>query len=256
MRPPGQVAGEYPAASPRAKSTGPAALRLLSLLALCVTHGCGFASKGHNISGVRLYQEGQDHMALRRFQQAIQSDPWNADAYYNIAAVYHRTADKQQSEVDYQRAENYYRQTLDRNPQHVAAYRGLAVLLARQRRSEEAFHLLEGWASRSPTSAAPRIELARLYEEIGKDEVAKELLLESLAFEPDNARALAALGHLREETGDTVQAAANYQRSLAANPFQPRLSQRLASLQTSSSAPAPNRSPGTRIVTTIPPRLR
>ena len=47
---------------------------------------------------------------------------------------------------------------------------------------------------------------------------AQRELIEAVTIDPHNARALAALGRLREESGDTTQALTNYQRSLANQP--------------------------------------
>jgi tetratricopeptide (TPR) repeat protein len=103
-------------------------------------------------------------------------------------------------------------------------------LLAQQSRSDEAFRLLEDWVARAPRSSDPKIELARLTEEFGDGEAAKHYLFDALQIEPRNARALAALGRLREDEGDMAQALANYQRSLESNPHQPELARRMTNL--------------------------
>jgi len=121
------------------------------------------------------------------------------------------------------------------------------VLLVEQGRAPDAFKLLEGWTARSPSLAAPRIELARLHEETGNRDAARAHLIEAVTVEPTNARALAALGKLREDTGETAQALANYQRSLQLDPNQPQLAARVAALSTPVMVTPPG---GTRVVTT------
>jgi Flp pilus assembly protein TadD len=108
---------------------------------------------------------------------------------------------------------------------------------------------MEGWAARSPFLAAPKIELARLYEESGNKEAAKHQLVEAVTVDPTNARALAALGKLREDGGETAQALANYQRSLQLDPNQPQLAARVASLSTPVFSAPPTTAPDTRMVT-------
>ncbi len=149
---------------------------------------------------------------------------------------------------DLQQAESYYHQCLDYNPDHQNCYRALAVLLVEEGRSADAFKLVENWTARNPGSAAPRIELARLYEESGNRDQAKTQLIDAVAIDPNNSVALAALGKLREESGETAQAVANYQRSLASNPSQPALAARVAAL-TTPAAPAFTPPGGTRVVT-------
>ena len=206
-----------------------------SLVALA---GCQLAAKGQNAEGVRLFEQAYYQGALTRFQQAVQTDPQNADGYYNLARTYQQLGKANQNKAELDQAESLYNQCLDRNHDHQDCHRGLAVLLRDQGRTPEAFRLLEGWSERSPTLAGPKIELARLHEEAGNRDAAKQQLVEAVAADPNNAKALAALGKLREETGNAVQALSDYQRSLAINRFQPQVAARVAALQTAL-APAP-----------------
>jgi Tfp pilus assembly protein PilF len=105
---------------------------------------------------------------------------------------------------------------------------------------------MEGWAARNPSAAAPKIELARLYEEAGNRDAAKNQLIEAVTVDPANPRALAALGKLREDAGETMQALANYQRSLQLDPNQPQLAQRVTALSTPLMVTPPG---GSRVVT-------
>lgn len=201
--------------------------------------GCGgFAARGLNAEGVRLFQQGQYQPALAQFQQAISQDPGNADAYYNMAATYHRVGKVQGQQQALAQAESLYNQCLARDPAHRDCYRGLAVLLVEQNRSSDAFRLMETWVARQPASAEPRIELARLLGEFGNLKSAEENLASALALDPDNARAWAALGKIREDLGDRNQALTNYQRSLALNRFQPEVAARLSGLQSAGPAAA------------------
>ena len=88
---------------------------------------------------------------LKQFQEATYADPNNADAYYNLAATYHRIGKVEHRQADLDQAETYYNLCLDRNDNHTDCYRGLAVLLAEQGRNDEAFRLVEGWVQRQPT---------------------------------------------------------------------------------------------------------
>jgi tetratricopeptide (TPR) repeat protein len=226
------------------------ALELAAALCLLATVGCGMMASGQNSEGVRLFQQGNYDAAAQRFRQAMQTEPNNPDSYYNLAAYYHRQGKLQSRGVDLAQAESYYKQCLDHNPNHLECRRGLAVLLVEQGRSEEAFKMMEDWETENPGLAAPKVELARMFEEFGDKEAAKQHLTAALAIAPDDPRALAALGKLREESGDMNQALANYQRSLAVNRFQPELAQRVNSMQASGVSSAASYIPagGTRVV--------
>lgn len=207
------------------------ALPVAALILTCVA-GCGsFAAQGKNAEGVRMFEQARYEEALDQFHEAVNDDPKDADSYYNLASTHHRLGVLNSSEEDLKRAEQYYYMCHDRDPDHQECFRGRAVMLIEQGSSDEAFRLIEAWADSQPMLAEPKIELARLYEEFGDPEQAKAQLLEALAVDHENSRALAALGKLREETGDRVQALADYQRSLWHDRFQPEVAARVSALK-------------------------
>jgi tetratricopeptide (TPR) repeat protein len=117
------------------------------------------------------------------------------------------------------------------------------VLLTETGRVDKAFALLRGWTTRSPQNADARVELARLYEEYGDSRSAETALNEALALNSRNWRAHAALGRLKEQSGDLPQALQNYQMAYSINRFQPELQQRIATLQTRVSPTQPAANP-------------
>lgn len=209
-------------------------VRLAVLCALAavgaLNAGCRMVANQQNTDGVKYFQQGQLQPAMQRFQQALQSDPKNPDAYYNLAAVYHRQGSLANDSNMLRQAEELYNRSLDYNPNHVEAHRGLAVLLVETKRPDAAFRLMNNWAQQNPRSSDARVELARLYEEFGDTNSAEGILQVALQTDVNNPRALAALGRIKETKGETAQAIANYQRSLQLNNQQPQLSERIASL--------------------------
>ena len=195
-----------------------------------VTSGCRLTADGRNLQGVRLFQQAQYQQALNEFQQAIASNPTNADAYYNLASTYHRLASVQNDSTLRAQAEELYNRCLDIDGNHVECHRGLAVLLAQTGRTDRSLALLKNWVVRSPNNADARIELARLYDEFGQDDNAKIELHEAIKRDVNNDRAWAALAFLNEQDGQYASALANYQRSLNIKPTQPQLAQRIVDL--------------------------
>ncbi len=230
---------------------------LLALYGLALS-GCS-TSQALNSEGVRLYQNGNYSQAAEQFQRAIASNPRSANSYYNLASALHKNGKLHNRQEDLAQAEQLYNQCLEYDANHSECYRGLAVLLTDTNRQDAAFRLLEGWAGRSPQLANPRIELARLLEETNNAPQASTRLVEALAIDPHNSRALTALGRLREAAGDPQQALANYQRSLAINRFQPAIATRVASLQAATGsvlAPVVTPPNGTRTVQQWQPNVR
>jgi tetratricopeptide (TPR) repeat protein len=206
-------------------------------------------AKARNAEGVAYYLHGHPDFALQTFQQAQAHDPINPNVYYNIARVYHHKGLERSDTAMLEQAEAYYHMCLDRDPEgaHRDCYRALSVLLVETRRSDKAFTLLNRWAATKRLLAEPKIELARLYEEHGEYDAAKERLLEAITVEPNNPQATAALGKVREHLArrlaaegrrdeqqrELTQALADYRRSLQINKQQPEVAARVAVLQSS-----------------------
>jgi len=234
-----------------------AAVWMLSSLA-----GCRMVSQGRNVDGVRYFQQGQYPVALQRFDAALTIDPRNADTYYNKAAVYHRMGLANRDQNTLTQAESLYNQCLDLNPNHVDCHRGLAVLLSETGRNDKAFALLHNWTVQSPQNAEARVELARLYEESRDPRTAELALNEALALDMRNWRAHAALGRLKEQSGDLPQALQNYQLAYSLNRFQPELQRQIAALQSrvspaqAGAAPPANTISGTRSASSAVPFRR
>ncbi len=91
---------------------------ILTVVAAMVllSSGCHWAASGQNANGARLYQQGQYTAAMQEFQKAINTDPKNADGYYNLAATTHRLAVQRNDSGLMQEAENLYNQCLDYSP--------------------------------------------------------------------------------------------------------------------------------------------
>jgi len=199
---------------------------MIAAILTCVA-GC---SMGKNGTGVALYQQGRYAEALQVFEQSKQSEPTNPDTYYNLASTYHRLGNAAKDKKMLDNAEAIYNQCLELSPNHVDCHRALAVLLVDKGQSDKAFVLLKNWAQRSPTISDARVELARLHQEFNQTKISEQYLDEALAMDPNNAKAWAAKGKLRESSGELMQAVQNYQQSLALNSLQPEFYQRIGAL--------------------------
>ncbi len=203
----------------------------LTIGAIACLSGCHqFGSMNKNGQGVSLFNQGRYAEALQYFEQAKQNDAANPDTYYNLASTYHKLGVAAKDEKMLGNAEAMYNQCLDLSPNHVDCHRGLAVLLVDKGQPDKGFTLLKNWAANNPSMAEPRIELARMNLEFNQNKIAEQYLNEALAMDPNNFRAWAFKGRLRESSGDLMQAVQNYQQSLALNATQPELYQRIGAL--------------------------
>ena len=203
---------------------------ILFLSSLSLHMGCGLTANGWNEQGVELFQTGNYPAAIERFQYALGTDETNADAYYNLASVYHRMGTKNRDSGFLQESEALYNRCLDLDTDHSDCHRGLAVLLTQTNRKQEAFDLLVNWGKDRPHLADPAVELARLYQESGDAQAAKKHLEQACSIDRNHPRAWKALAALNDSQGNTELALAQYQRSYILDNHQTELATRIASL--------------------------
>ncbi len=203
----------------------------LASVSLMLASGCNLASTGQNIQGKRHFDQGQYTQAISSFQQALQNNPRSADAWYNLGATYYYLGVQQRNADWLRQSDQFFRQALAIDPNHSDAWRSLAALTVQNGRIAEAFQLIDGWRASVPGSAEPVIELARMYREAGNVNAAKQLLVDALNLESTNARALKAMGQIREDAGEYQLALENYVRSYQSNNMQPDVAQKIAALQ-------------------------
>jgi tetratricopeptide (TPR) repeat protein len=239
------------------------ALLLIALYAAALS-GCHFTAQGQNMQGVERFKVGDYNGAAVHFQQALKTNPRNADAHYNLGALYHRYAETNRDANLMATAEREYQQALILDPNHPDARRGHTTLLTQTNRSAEAYASLKQWAEHNPNSPNPRIELARLYQLSGDKNSAEQLLAQAMQIDPNNPQAWYTIAKLREDSGDYSAAMASYQRAVQLNPTtQVAARERIIELQSrgvnasSLGTPLPANAPsGTRMVNAPGPMRR
>lgn len=201
-------------------------------IAILAASGCS-ATSGmvYNNSGKGYYARGNYAMARDDFKRAVMDDPGNPDYRHNLALAMIKTGDPQQ-------AEQVLRGNLNQvSAMHQPSYHTLSRLLVEQNRQPEAQQLLQSWTDTQPYVAQSHIEMAALSREQGNPIGAEQELQRALQVDPRNPSALAQMGQLYEDRGQTNQAAMMYQRSLASRWGQPQVHSRLASLNSRGGAP-------------------
>jgi cytochrome c-type biogenesis protein CcmH/NrfG len=207
------------------------ALLAIVVVLNCLT-GCNYNAQQRNITGRQAFETGQYNSAINEFQKALQANPRNPDAYYNLGATYYQMGKQLQNPQYIAQAEQLFRQSIALDDKHVDAHRYLAALLIESGQEKFAFDLLNTWRSRYPNSADPSIELARLYKEFGDSRQATDYLADAIRVDPRNVRALKAMGFIREQQGELQLALENYYRVLAIDNRQTDVAQAVNRVQT------------------------
>ena len=204
----------------------------LFLFYIFLISGCqAMNAETHNAQGVTYLEQKKYDLALAEFEGARLQMPEAPNAYYNIGSTYHKIGLETKDPKMYSMAEQYYNICLTKDANHVNCHRGLAVLMVETARTDNAIALLKSWESQRPNDANPKIEIARLHQELGHNDEASQYLTAAIATDPGNIRACNALGMLRETAGDNEQALSLYKTSIAKNPDQADISSRIAAIE-------------------------
>jgi len=195
---------------------------------VCCLGGCASTAEEraqtYSQDGLYLFQGGDYARARDSFQAALTLKPQDPGLLYNLGQCYDRLGDAPQ-------AERLYQECLQRAPGHAPSHHALAVLLVHARRQPEATQLIAGWMAREPRRATPYAEDGWLWHQAGDLPKAQARLQQALALDPHDTRALTELALLYEGMHRPDRAIVLYERALEADPNQPEVVQRLASLR-------------------------
>ncbi|MFQ3650121.1 MAG: tetratricopeptide repeat protein [Gemmataceae bacterium] len=174
--------------------------------------------------GIKAYRRGGYREARQHFEAALQLRPNDADLLYNLG----RTAEQLNQ---LQEAEELYRQAIVEHPDHAAARHARTQLLTRTGRREQAELEVQAWLVDRPQSAAAYAEDGWLRLQDGDIDKARGRFQQALDRDPKNIRALNELGRIYERLDYPGRAADLYRRSLAHQPDQPEIRERLNALE-------------------------
>ncbi len=174
----------------------------------------------YDADGVLLFQHGDYRSARESFQAALALKPDDPGLLYNVGQCYDR-----QGAPD--KAEHFYNDCLQRDPNHVACRHSLAVLLVHERREADAVRLVEDWLGREPKKAEPYVLDGWLWHQKGDLPRAKTRYEQALEIDPHNVHALTELAGIYEEMQRPDRALVLYERILQIEPKDPEITQRL-----------------------------
>ena len=192
------------------------------------------SATARNAAGVECFSAGRYDDAIAYFQESLEDNPSNAEAYYNLGSAYQRKATETGDTVLLGQAEDAYWTALENNPSSetiVCCYRGLATSAMARGDGAGALQTLEAWRDRNPDSIEPKLEIAYLLEAQQKDSEAYDVLKQVAAEAPNDYRAYYKMGVLAERAGDLTDAMENAETAHKLNPSDALVSQRMNSLE-------------------------
>ena len=161
--------------------------------------------------GLKALDAGKYEAAADAFQKALQADPGDYAAHFNLALAYgflHRDAEGIAE----------YRKTLQLKPGLYEADLNGAILLLRQKDFAGALPLLQDAASQKPKEFRPRFYVAEAQMQTGALEQAADSYRAALAIDPKSAGAELGLGRALARQGNLADAAPHYRQAAEADP--------------------------------------
>jgi len=217
------TSGLRPAAS-RPVSLSPCLLVSLSLLLLA---GCADTNQERlqllSEDGVFLFKKGDYDNARQSFEAALKIQPDDQALMYNVGQCYDRVGNAE-------KAEKVYKDLLGAYPNHAPCRHALAVLLFRQGRRKEADDMVDGWLASQPRRADAYVEDGWRLRQDGDLLQAQARLQQALNLEPQNVRALVEMAILYEVLGRPSRALDLYDRALKLDPQQPEVAEHAGQL--------------------------
>ncbi len=186
--------------------------------------------RDYNEDALLLFRQGNYRDARESFQAALDLKPGDPALMYDIGECYDRLGDAV-------KAEHFYQECLQRSPNHEACRHALAVLLVRQKRRDEAAHMIEDWLARAPKLAGPYAEDGWLWHQAGDLPRAQARLQQALEIDPHDVRALTELALVYEEMRRPDRALVLYERVLEREPDQVELKRRVQFLLAKGAGP-------------------
>ena len=141
--------------------------------------------------GRLLKKTGQDDAALAEFRTAVEAGPVNATAALFLAKELAERGNDREAEAE-------YRRSIQLAPS-LLAEQDLVTLLLRTGRQDAAVEMLQQMAKEYPYDSVTRMKLGGLLEKEGKTEEAKKEYQATLATDPGNPEAQAAVKRMERE---------------------------------------------------------
>jgi tetratricopeptide (TPR) repeat protein len=169
-------------------------------------------SHAYNKLGIALVRVGQAEDAVAAYRRAVELDPRNGAAHYNLADALYDLGRPEQAIAAYRRAIETH------PPSATDSHNGLGLALEARGQVKEAMAEYRRAIARDPRSPFPRQNLGRLLAAQGQVAAAMEEYRRAIACDPQAPGPHFQLGRCLESQGRLEQAMAEYRRAIELDP--------------------------------------
>ncbi len=161
--------------------------------------------------GLKALEEGKSEAAVQAFDRAVEANPQDYFAHFNLALAYGALRRDTEAAAE-------YRKTLELKPGLYEAELNLGMLLMRDQEPADALAVLEAAATRKPAEFQPRFFLAEAQLETGEAEKAAGNFRLAATANPQNAQAHLGLAQALARQDKLAEAAPHYRQAAELDP--------------------------------------
>lgn len=173
---------------------------------------------------------GNVDSALSKFNEALQIDPDNADAKFNMAETLTYERGQSGSAAEKFLAEKYYQDLLQQHPNHPDIQNGLASVYLGTGRTDKAIDVWEKTVLENPNDSILLSNLSEAYIEARRLDDAIVNSQKALENDPNNSDAYFFLGSAEVKKGNQQQGLEAIQKAIELEPENPSYQRKLREL--------------------------
>lgn len=164
-----------------------------------------------NISGDKLYQNGDIEGAVKEFKTALLFDPDNVNVHNSLGVCYGVLE-------DFSKAIREFKESIRLSPKEVMPLYNAGLIYQLTGKKEKALKHFQKAGKLGEELFEIDFQTGKLFLELGKPEEGREYLEKALKLKPESSVALFYLGESFAATGMTDEAEAAYEKAIKINP--------------------------------------
>ena len=160
---------------------------------------------------IELMQKGKFEDAIPQWRKAVEMNPDDSRAHFNLAHSLNERGQIDEAIVEYRKA-------IDLEPENASLYANLGLALAHREQMDEAIAAYRKSIELSPGNPEVQADLGVALFDKGQAAEAIEHLTKAVELDPEDAEARNKLGSILAKTGQVDQGIVHLEKAVAANP--------------------------------------